>query len=83
MAQVGPLRECQDIMGPTSACLDIIWSPICLCFLYALRNAFAVVASFSAGGTVFYSSFPALSVRRSSFSLLGAALGFVGSVSQV
>jgi hypothetical protein len=27
MAQVGPLRECQDIMGPASACLVIIWSP--------------------------------------------------------
>jgi hypothetical protein len=26
MAQVGPLRECQDIMGPASACLVIIWS---------------------------------------------------------
>jgi hypothetical protein len=27
MAQAGPLRECQDIMGPPSACLVIIWSP--------------------------------------------------------
>jgi hypothetical protein len=26
MAQVGPLRECQDIMGPASACIVIIWS---------------------------------------------------------
>ncbi len=25
MAQVGLLRECQDIMGPASACLVIIW----------------------------------------------------------
>ncbi len=47
-----PLRECQDIMGPASACLVIIWSPsdVCLCFWYALRNAFAVVVCFSAGG---------------------------------
>jgi hypothetical protein len=28
MAHVGPLRECQDIMDPASACLVIIWSPI-------------------------------------------------------
>ncbi len=32
---------------------------------------------------VFYFSFPALFVRRSSFSLLGAVLGFVGSVYQL
>ncbi len=29
MAQVGPLRECQDIMDPASACLVIIWSLSC------------------------------------------------------
>jgi hypothetical protein len=28
MAQVEPLRECQDIMGPASACLVLIWSAI-------------------------------------------------------
>jgi hypothetical protein len=28
MAQVGPLREYQDIMDNASACLDLIWSPI-------------------------------------------------------
>ncbi len=42
MAKVGPLRECQDIVGAP-----------CLCFWYAFRNAFAVVAFFSAGGILF------------------------------
>ncbi len=27
ITQVGPLRECQDIMGPASACLVFIWYP--------------------------------------------------------
>jgi hypothetical protein len=60
MAQVGPLRECQDIMGPASAFLVIIWSlsggsfdlPV---FLVSLR-IIAVVACFSAGGILFHLS---------------------------
>jgi hypothetical protein len=35
MAQVGLLRECQDIMGPVSACLVIIWSPFGRWLLFA------------------------------------------------
>jgi hypothetical protein len=63
MDQVGPLRECQDIMDPASACVVIIWFPLvgtvafgCLCLWFSLRNAFAVVACYSAGGILFHLS---------------------------
>jgi hypothetical protein len=89
MTQVGPLRECQDIMGPASACLFIIWSPsggsfrlpVCLvmhCKMPSLWWSASVPF-------LFYSNFPALSVRKISFSLLCTVLrsaeicGFSGS----
>jgi hypothetical protein len=80
-----PLRECQDIMDPASACLVIIRSPIrrklpfALCFFYALRNAFAVVVCFSAGGILFQLSCT-LCEKKFFLKVLGAVLGSIGSV---
>ena len=83
MAQVGPLRECQDIMDPASACLVIIRSPIRrkLPFACASGKHCEMPSQWwpASEPVEFYSSFPALFVR-SSFSLQGVVLGSLGSV---
>ncbi len=82
MAQVGQLRECQDIME--SACLVIIWSPKRrkLPFACASGKHCEMPSQWwpASKPVEFYSSFPALFVRRSFFSLTGAVEGSVGSV---
>jgi hypothetical protein len=42
MTQVGPLRECQDIIGTASACLFIIWSPIIWSLLSACVSGYSL-----------------------------------------
>jgi hypothetical protein len=60
--QVGPLRDCQDIMGPASACLIIIWSPsACVSCMHCETSSLWWPASVP---LVFYFSLPALSVRE-------------------
>jgi hypothetical protein len=60
MAQVGPLRECQVVVGSASTLLSPLWSQAAasgsLCFRYAFRNTFAVSAFFTTGGILFQSS---------------------------
>jgi hypothetical protein len=61
MAQVGPLRECQVVVGPASTFLSpvLVSQAVAsgsLCFRYAFRNAFAVSAFFTTGGILSQSS---------------------------
>jgi hypothetical protein len=83
MAQVGPLRECQDIMDPASACPVSILSPIRRKLRFACASGKRCVKPsqwwLASEPVEFYSNFPALFVRRSFFSLLGAVPGSLGS----
>jgi hypothetical protein len=75
------LRECQDIKGPASVCLVIIWSPLGGSFCLPVFLVCSAKCR-RCGGLLQCQWYfiPVFPVRRSSFSLLGAVLGSVASV---